>query len=304
LQIALVVAVGGCSEPERPDPALDTATHGGATNAAPAAPRRIISMAPSITETLFALGAGDQVVGVTRYCDHPPATRVKARIGGLYDPNYEAILALEPDLIVLQREQATGTRVAELGIELLPVGHLSVDEVLDAIITVARRLKRVEQGERLVTEMRQSMDRIAARTRDLPRPRVLVSIGRTLGTGSVKEIYIAGADDFYSKLVELAGGRIAHGGTGGARYPKLSAEALLRIDPDIVVEVAPDLDKKDLSPADILAEWKDLDHMRAVREGRIHVLSGDHTAIPGPRSHLLLRDLARLLHPEIDWSTR
>ena len=260
-------------------------------------------MAPSITETLFALGAGDQVVGVTRYCDHPPEARSKAKIGGLYDPNYEAVLSLEPDLIVLQREQAKGTRLAGLGIELLPVGHLSVDEVLEMIGTVAKRLGRAGQGERLVTEMRQSMDRIAARTKNLPRPRVLVSIGRTLGTGSVKEVYIAAADGFYSRLIELAGGTIAHGGAGGARYPKLSAEALLRIDPDIVVEVAPDLQKQDLTTADILAEWNDLNHMRAVREGRIHVLSGDHTTIPGPRSHLLLRDLARLLHPEIDWGT-
>jgi len=258
-------------------------------------------MAPSITETLFALGAGDQIVGVTRYCDYPPEARGKSKVGGLYDPNYEAILTLEPDLIVLQREQATGTHVSELGIELLPVGHLSIDEVIETINTVAKRIGRVEQGQRLVAEMRQSMDRIAARTRDLPRPRVLVSIGRTLGTGSVKEMYIAAADGFYSRLIELAGGSIAYGGAGGARYPKLSTEALLRIDPDIVIEVAPDLQEKDLTTADILAEWKDLNHMRAVREGRIFVLSGGHTTIPGPRSHLLLRDLARLLHPELNW---
>ena len=289
--IALALTLlSACTEPPAPTPATRSSS-------------RIISLAPSITETLFALGAGDRVVGVTRYCDHPPAARALPKVGGYYDPNYEAILSLRPDLVIRLPEHAAAARyLSRLDVEVLEVEHRTVEGVLSSIQTVARRLGVEGRGRILEQQIRGELERIAARVAGRLRPRVMISIGRTYGTGTIREVYIAGRDDYYERLVELAGGRLAFE-SEGARFPKISVEGLLRIDPEVVIEIAPDLARKGTTREQILAEWRTLTELRAAREGRIHVLSGDHTSIPGPRLPLVLLDLARVLHPELDWST-
>ncbi|MHC5053398.1 MAG: ABC transporter substrate-binding protein [Planctomycetota bacterium] len=265
------------------------------------APSRIVSLAPSITETLFALSLGDRVVGVTRYCDHPPEARTRAKVGGYYDPSYEAIVALQADLtILLPQHEEPQKRLAALGIETLTVGNTSTAAILDAIAAVGRRCDAEAEAREIGSGLRARLARVSERTRGLERPRVLLSVGRAMGSGSLKDVYFAGGMTLYDEAISLAGGENACRG-GGAKYPKLTGESVLVLDPDVIVDLVADLEASGLSEDAVLADWRSIPGARAVETGRVHVLSKAYAVRPGPRFILLVEDLARILHPEADW---
>ena len=141
-------------------------------------------MAPSITETLYALGLGDRVVGVTRYCQYPPEVKGKPQIGGYYDPNFEAIVALKPDLVVMLDEHeliAAGLRKAESE----DAGGMSQDHrgIIESFRTIGRVCGKEAEGRRMAEQYETRLRRIRAKTRGLPRPRVLMALDRTFGQG-------------------------------------------------------------------------------------------------------------------------
>jgi iron complex transport system substrate-binding protein len=269
--------------------------------AARGVPSRIVSLAPSITEVLFALSLGDRVVGVTRFCDHPPEARRRAKVGGYYDPSYEAIVGLRADLVVLLPEhEGPRAYLAELGIETLAVGNTTTAGILDAIAAVGSRCGAEAEAGRIVADIRARLARVAERTRGLPKARVLVSVGRAMGSGSLKDVYVAGEGTLYDEAISLAGGENACRG-GGAKYPKLSAEGVLLIDPDVIVDIVADLKAEGSTEDAVLADWRSVPGARAVKEGRVHLISEVYAVRPGPRFILLVEDLARTLHPEADW---
>lgn len=260
---------------------------------------RIISMAPSITETLYALELGDRVAGVTRFCQYPAETQEKQNIGGYFDPNYEAIAMLEPDLILLLPDhQRVRKYLDEFEFHYEVVHNRTVSEIIDTITTIGDLCDVEERARYIVSEIQKRMNVIHIKTLGKPQPRVLLSIGRTMGTGTLKDVYIAGKKTFYDELITAIGGKNAYEGVDIA-YPVLSAEGLLHIDPDVIIDLVPDLDKRGLDEKTILREWNSVPGVKAVKYGRVHILSGDYTVIPGPRFIMLLEDLARMLHPEI-----
>ena len=263
---------------------------------------RIASLAPSITEVLFAVGMGDRVAGVTRFCLHPPAATAKPKIGGYFDPNYEAIIALDPDLVILlDTHTQVRDHLAALDKTVMAVDHQSIDGILDSIERIAEAGGRGEAGAALAADIRRRMAAIAERTGGRARPRVLVSAGRTLGSGSLEQIYIAGKGNFYTQLVELAGGTNAY--EGGISFPSVSAEGVIHMNPDVIVEMVGNTEVQGLSPEAIAAEWQVLRHVNAVTNGQIHVFTEDYAVIPGPRFILTLEKLARALHPGVAWET-
>ena len=260
---------------------------------------RIISMAPSITETLYALELGDRVAGVTRFCQYPAETQEKQNVGGYFDPNYEAIAMLEPDIVLLLPEhEKVWKYLDEFEFHYEVVHNRTVSEIIDTITTIGSLCDVEERARYIVSDIKKRMNVISMQTRGKPQPRVLLSIGRTMGTGTLKDVYIAGKKTFYDELITAIGGKNAYEGVDIA-YPVLSAEGLLHIDPDVIIDLVPDLDKRGLDEKTILREWNSVPGVKAVKYGRVHILSGDYTVIPGPRFIMLLEDLARMLHPEI-----
>ena len=270
-----------------------------------APPARIVSLAPSITEILFDLGLGKRVVGVTRYCDYPPEAQEKARVGGYFDVNYEAVLGQEPDLVILLEEhQDARDRLDELGLDTLAVNHSRVEGILRSITTIGDRCGAKENGEslRLSLENRihriqehffaQSFSRPAAR----PKPRVLVAVGRLMDKGAGGEIYISGRDGIYDDLITLAGGVNAYRDET-LKFPAISDEGLIRIDPDLIIEMVPDL-ASEADRESLLGLWRRKTAVRAVREGRVHILGEDYAVVPGPRFIHLLDDMAKILNVE------
>jgi len=254
---------------------------------------RILSMAPCITETLFALGLGDRVAGVTRFCRYPPGAAEKRNVGGFLDPNYEAIAALEPDLALILPEQENVRRfLAELGIRFVVVDDKTVSDILETIRTVGFLCGVETRADSLVSCIRARIDAVRKRAAGGGSPHVLVSIGRSPGSGMLGGIYVAGRNTFYDELLTYAGARNAYDGIDIA-YPVLSSEGLLDLDPDVIIELAHDPAQE----RELLKDWRSLPELRAVKNGRVHVLSGGHLFIPGPRFVLILEDFARVIHP-------
>ncbi|RMG00640.1 MAG: ABC transporter substrate-binding protein [Planctomycetota bacterium] len=287
---------------------IDEASSGAADREPTAAPERIVSLAPSITETLFALGVGDRVVGVTDYCEFPPEAKNLPTVGGYLTPNLEAIVALEPDLVVAPKgEQSPAEAVARLGLPVLIVENRSVDGVLETFEILGKRLGVPERGRALRRRCETQMRAIARRVEGLQRPRVLITVDRTVDGDRLQDVYAAAQDGYLDHLCTLAGGRNVC--RAAARFPIISAEGILAMNPEVVFDlvgkVAPRSDdtteQANKRREALLAAWRRLDQVEAVRNGRVYLVGPDVTVVPGPRFNQLLEFMARRIHPEIDW---
>jgi iron complex transport system substrate-binding protein len=293
--VFVILVLGGCTPRSEPRGPVQQTTN----ESQP--PQRIISLSPSITEILFALGLGDRVVGVTRYCDYPSEATTKAKIGGLHDPNFEAIVVSEPDLVIM-REASEESMVPfrELELETLTVSHKTVEGILHSIVTIGRRCGAEDRAEELVADIKGQIATIEQKTAGLERPRVMFAVERTLGTGRIEDVYVAGRDGFIDRIITLAGGRNACPETA-AGFPVVSSEGILRMNPEVILDMVPILVQEKHDKETVLADWQQLPELEAVRSGRVYLLDDDYAFIPGPRLVLLAKKLARLIHPEVDW---
>jgi iron complex transport system substrate-binding protein len=260
-------------------------------------PARIVSMAPSTTETLFALGLGDRVAGVTRYCDHPPAARKIARIGGYVDPSYEAIVSLNPDLVILlTSHREARPELAQMGIRTLTIPHKTIGDIHESIGLIGNACGAEDRAHALLAEFEERTARVRHAVQGLDRPLVLVCIGRDTGSGQLAGMYMAGHEGFYNEIIDLAGGVNACRDEQ-VPYPQLSAEGVIRLNPEVIVDLVSNMNPAEKSTAEIRKQWNRLRTVTAVRKERVHVIVGNHALRPGPRYVEFLKQLARLLHP-------
>lgn len=261
-------------------------------------PRRIISVAPAITEILFALGCGDCVVGVSDYCKYPPEAAGKQTIGGYFNPDYETIAALKADLIILYPEHENQKkRVERLGLRTLIVNQETLAGLLEGITKIGAAVGKTAAAAELRASLQSRLDRVAAVTRDVSRPKVLITAGREAGTGDISGVYIAGKGNFYTGLLKFAGGENAY--PGSLPLPQVSKESMIQMAPDVIVEMLGDLAPQGVSQAAIIADWQTLPRIPAVADGRVYLFTDDFDVVPGPRIMNTLEKLAALLHPEL-----
>lgn len=251
-------------------------------------------MAPSLTETLFALGLGDRLVGVTRYCGFPAEARALPAVGGHLDPSYEAIVALEPDLVLLHRAHGEAERrLRSLDIRSARVDQDRVDAVLRSFREIAAACGVPERGAGLRARVEAELD--AARVPpERDPPRILVVVNRTVGV-AVRTVWAAGRGSYHDDLLRLAGAVNVLGDTVVA-HPELSREGLLALDPDVVLDLVADLDERGVDRQAAIRDWADLRILRAVRAGRIHMLDDDALFVPGPRVADAVRAFATAIH--------
>ena len=268
--------------------------------------RRIVSTAPNLTETLFALGLGDRVVGVTRFCRFPLQARERHQVGGFLDPNFEAIVALEPDLVLSLRSlyEVHGA-FDRLGLRVLVVDHYSVEDILDSITAIGRTCRADAEAATLVAEFSARMAQVERHVAGRPRPRVMLVVERPRDSGRLAEVYVAARDGYFDRLIATSGGENAFA-EAAVPFPAVSVEGILTADPEVIVELAPPADGVEESPAaaarraaEVAADWEALPQLAAVRKGRVHVLTDQASVVPGPRYVDFLEDLARLIHPEV-----
>jgi len=257
------------------------------------APERIVSMAPNVTEILFALGLGGRVVGVTRFCDHPPEARGIKRVGGLVDPNIEVIRSLDPDLVIAFRGNPLRLvdRIGKLG---LPVFVLDIGEGLEALFPLIVKIGRVTRSdgraETLAASLRRRLEAVDEVMAGVgTRPKVFVLL---YGQG----LWTCGGESYVDDLIGRAGGTNV-----AAALPKKWAlykrERIIEDDPDVIFILA--RSAKDFAAGrDWLAQGAGVSGVAAVRSGRIYELDENAASRFGPRLLDVLDRMARLLHPE------
>lgn len=260
-------------------------------------PRRVVTLAPNLTESVFALGAGDRVVGVSDFCQYPPEARTRKRCGGEYTPNFETLVALNPDLIILEGK-ASKVRdfCAQRGIPVLNVTMNSVASVRQDLLTIGKRLG-VEEA---ATSLTHQIDVELAATRlNIPEdkmPRVFVSIDRP--EGAVGTLLTAGRGTFLDEMVAIAGGRNAFADRTDL-YPRISKETLIRRRPDIILELRPGQNIDAARKARLMEDWAPLSSIPAVRNNKIIFLTEDFLLLSGPRMAQTAKLIRAALHPEI-----
>lgn len=237
---------------------------------------RIVAMAPNTTEILYALGLGSNVVGVSHYTVYPPEAVQKPSVGGTYDPNYEMIVALQPDLVVgLETQKDIQAQLKALGVPFLGVAHEHISDIMQSILTVGKACGAEAEARQLFQSLESALSRTAVPSGGR-NPRVLVCVGHD---ERLSRMYVAGKGTLFDELIGHAGGVNACGNSGG--YPEISQEGLKALRPDLVIDIFPNAGK-------FTAEgWQPY---RAV------VITNDYASIPGPRFVLLLQDFAEAIH--------
>jgi iron complex transport system substrate-binding protein len=259
-------------------------------------PRRIVSLVPSLTEMLFAIGAEPQVVAVSSYDEFPPEVKNLPRVGALLDPDVERILSLRPDLVLIYGSQTTlEAQLARAGIKVFSYRHAGIAGILEGLRSLGAATGHAAEGDRKAREIQAQLDAVRARVRPYPRPRALLVFGRQ--PQSLQQMYVSGGTGFLHDLLDIAGAANVFADVARESVQP-SQEAILTRAPDVILEVRA---SNPLTPPQISAErriWTRLASIPAVRNGRIHFLTADYLVSPGPRVPIAADALARALHPE------
>ncbi len=260
------------------------------------APKRVISIVPSVTEILFAVGAGPQVVAVGSFDTFPAEVKALPRVGALIDPDLEQILSLKPDLVIVYGTQTELERqLSRAGIKTVGYVHGGVQDTLQSVRDIGRLTGHAAEGMRLAADIQAKLEAIRSRVKGRARPRTLLVFGREPKT--LQQIYVAGGRGFMSDMIDIAGGTNAFADVRSESMQP-SHETLLVRAPEVIVEIraTPLLGGGDADES--ARTWSTLPAIPAVRNRRIHVLAGEYLVVPGPRIAMATEALARVLHPE------
>ena len=260
-------------------------------------PARIISLVPALTEMLFAMGAGPQVVAVSSYDEFPPEVKSLPRVGALLDPDMERILSLRPDLVLSYGSQTdVQAQLERAKIRVFSYRHAGLAGVFSTLKELGAAVGRPADGERLARDIRTGLDAIEARVKGRPKPRTLLVFERD--PESLRGVYVSGGVGFLHDMLGIAGGINVFADVAREAVQP-SIETILTRAPDVIVEVrATGL----LGTADVAGAkraWSALASVPAVKQGRIHILLGEHLVVPGPRVVKGTEAFARALHPDV-----
>lgn len=253
--------------------------------------KKIVSLAPSITETLFLLGLGKQIVGVSANCDYPDEAKQIEKTGWFGSPNLEKIVSLKPDLVLASDLGVNSTiaRLRDLNITTLVLPSRDMNEVMEGIETLGRVMGREEKAKRLVQKMQRRIETIKKRVANRPKPKVLVILWVNPNT-----IMTAGRRSFINELISLAGGKNITARLD-FHYPMISPEFILAENPDIII-LGDSLNNE--NSVKHLLNLPGIKNTRAVKSGRIYRdLNSDLFLRPGPRLIDGLEEIAGRLHP-------
>jgi iron complex transport system substrate-binding protein len=265
-----------------------------------AQPKRIVSTAPSITETLFALGLGDRVVGVSQYCHYPKEAATRPRIGTFLKPNVEAIVGLHPDLVIVQSmADPAADQLRRMQLNVMRVDHGDLELTLTAIQEIAAHCGVAERGTKLVAEIRGRLNATRQRTARLPRRSLVFIVGRS--PGGLDNLTAVGKGSYLNELIAIAGGVNALAGTL-MPYPKVSLEALFGLNPDVLVDMgdmAETIGVTDEHKRSVVALWTRHATLKAVTQRRVYAVASDIFVVPGPRVAEAAEAFEKMLHPEV-----
>lgn len=263
------------------------------------AQQRIVSTAPSITETLFALGEGDRVVGVSTYCHYPVQSQRLPRVGTYLKPNIEVIARLKPDLVIVQRlPNSSREQLQGLSIPVAEVDSGDLRRNLYSILKIGQATG-VEAAAKALTAKIE--ERLAA-LRRAGNGRKPVSVAFIVGRnpGELQGLVVVGGGSYLSELLEIAGGANVFADSKQG-YVKTSYESLLRRNPDVLIdmgEMAETTGVTDSAKERVVSLWGTRPDLKAVQTRRVYAVASDIFVVPGPRMVDAAEAFARMLHGE------
>jgi iron complex transport system substrate-binding protein len=257
-------------------------------------PERIVSMAPNLTEILFALGLGEKIVGVAGGSDYPPAAVSKPKMGSFWQPNIEAVIAAKPDVVItlgFNQQRSLAQRLKRIGYNGLTVNIEKVSELFEAIGKIGEATGRGTQAGELVRGIRGKLDNLSALVGAAKKIKVLWVVQR-------EPLRVAGKDTFINEMIELASGENAIGQTVH-KYPPIGAEQVYTCGAEVIIE--PVMIEADPAgqQAGALKYWSRFRNVGAVKNNRVYVVDGDIVSRLGPRLYEGVEAIARCLRPEL-----
>jgi iron complex transport system substrate-binding protein len=287
----LTVATIGCGQPSPLGNVVDDL---GRTVNIEQIPQRIVSLAPSNTEILFALGLGDRVVGVTEFCNYPEEAKAKAKVGGFSTVDIERVVYLEPDLILATRihSKTVIPALEELDLTVLALAPGSLDELMSNITLVGKVTGQDKMASKLVDDLRERIEAVANKTQDLApnqRPRVFYLTWHD-------PLWTRGKDSSVDEIISKAGGQnIAYDLSGDKT---IDLETVLHRDPQVIIAAVNMGTGEDLPWQYVRTEPR-LKNTKALLNNRVYKIDGDLIHRPSPRLVEALEQVAQFIHPEL-----
>ena len=261
---------------------------------AAARPSRIVSLIPAVTETLFAIGAGPQVIAVSSFDRYPPEVEKLQRVGALFDPDLERILSLRPDFVVLYASQTDlEQQLQRAGVATFHYRHGGLADITATMRELGQKVGRRSEADRVASEVEAHLDRVRMRVASSPRVKAMIVFGRE--ERALRGIYASGGVGFLHAMLEAAGGANVFADVKRESV-QASAELIIARRPEAILELR-------ITPLDAAAVrgetavWKALASVPAVRNGRVHIFTEDKMVVPGPRVGEATELLSRALHP-------
>lgn len=251
-------------------------------SAAPLKCQRLISLAPSMTESLFALELGPRVRGVTRYCNFPPEAKSLPRLGGLFDTNLEAALMLSPDLVVgLPESSPLLSKFEQLGISTLTASDRGIEELYESFIKICDACGCQEKAAQLIADLQRQVETVVLSRKGRPERTAALLVASSI-SGETQELFVSGIDGFYSSALQKLRARNVFENKTSA-LPSSSLEGFATLRPEVIFLVEANKSQFE-KVGERLKEL--LPHSKLIR------LEGDYVMVPGPRFPRLLADMA------------
>jgi len=253
--------------------------------------QRIVSLAPGITETLYALGLADKIVGVTSFCNWPTSALQKQRIGGFINPSIEQIVSLKPDLIIATADgnrPDTVRQLERIGLTVYVTNPSDTNGILRSIFHLGEITARKNAAAKLVRQLQKRLSNIEAQIRYKSKPRVFFQIG-------LEPLITISGKTLINEVIERAGGiNIASNDT--ARYPRYSPEGIMEGLPDVIL-FAPMANDKEFTA--VKNFWQKFEGIPAVKNNRIYPINTDLISRASPRIVDAIEKMALIFHPDI-----
>ena len=256
-------------------------------------PRRIVTLAPSLTEIIYFLGLGDRVVGVTKFSYYPPEAALKPRVGSYINLNVEKIISLAPDLVIGTadgNEPGVVELLEQAGIAVFIVNPRNIRQVIDTVENLGRVCGIPEKAANVSVQLSKRVDHIEGKTRSRRKPLVFLQL-------NLRPIMTVNRNTFLHDLIRSAGGRnMAQ--DEPINYPRISLEEVIRRRPEVIIISSMERGRRFERARQ---EWLEWISIPAVKNNRVHLIDSDLIDRPSPRIIEGLEGMARLIHPEVEW---
>jgi iron complex transport system substrate-binding protein len=258
---------------------------------------RLVSLSPNLTQIIFALGAGDLLVGVDNFSNYPEEALAVPRMGSYLDPDLETLITTKPDLVlILDTDEQMSELLSGVGLKYESFANDKIEYILNSIERLGELTGHTSDAKNLIDDFNSTVDDIKSKLETVPRPDIAMIVGRN--PGRLQDIYVASGKNFLGELLNLAGGENVFEDLD-IPWPNIGAESIIAKDPDIIIDTNFPEGGSDADYQAFLNEWNELPSLKALNEGNLIAPRDKWYLIPGAHIGDTLKLFAHWSHPDI-----